>query len=122
GADDDDPLPGVVEVLGPVLRVDDRALEPVPTGELGFVAVVVAVVARAGEEEAGGELEALAGVGALGGDEPAGVVGGPLGRDDLVVEADLAVDPEDPGGVLDVAQDRLAVGDRLLPVPRSERV
>ncbi len=65
-ADHDDPLAGVVEVLGPGLGVDERALEASMPGEVGQVAVVVAVVAAAREEEAARELDRLAGVGALG--------------------------------------------------------
>src|SRR3979411_834133 len=42
--------------------------------------------------------------------------------DDPVVEPDVLVDACLRGGSLDVPQDRVAVGDRLLAVPRSERV
>src|SRR5690606_954098 len=64
----------------------------------------------------------LAGVGALGGDGPAGVGGGPLGAGDAVVEADVAVDARLGGGVDDVPADRLAVGDGLGAGPGAERV
>ena len=50
-ADDDDLLARVVEVLRPVLRVNDRALEVLRAGELRRVALVVVVVAAAGEQE-----------------------------------------------------------------------
>ena len=121
-ADHHHALARVVEVFGPRLRVHDGALEPVHAGEVGLVAVVVAVVAAAREHEAAGELDGLAGVGALGGDVPAGLLGGPVGPHDAVVEPDVLVDAGLGGGVLDVLQDRLAVGDRLLAVPRTERV
>ena len=88
-ADHDDLLAGVVEVLGPGLRVHDRSGEAVHAGEVGLVALVVAVVAGAGEEEAGGELHGLSGVGALGGDVPHAVGGRPGGVGDPVVEADV---------------------------------
>ena len=59
-ADDHDPLADVVEVLGPVLGVNEGAGEVAHAGEVGQVAVVVAVVAGAREEEARGELDGAA--------------------------------------------------------------
>jgi hypothetical protein len=46
-ADHDHPLAGVVEVLRPVLRVDDRSAEPLQAGEGRLVAGVVVVVTAA---------------------------------------------------------------------------
>jgi hypothetical protein len=115
----------VVEVLGPVLGVDDGAGEAVAAGELGQVAPVVAVVAGAREQEPAGELDPLLlaiSDGVLGGDVPAGLVGRPVGGHDAVAEADLLVDPLLGRRVLDVLPDRLAVGDDLVAVPRPERV
>ena len=89
-ADHDDALAGVVEVLGPVLRVDDRAGEAVDPLELGRVALVVAVVAAAGPEEVAGQPHAS---------RPLSVRSASTvqrasaldhsARDDAVVEADL---------------------------------
>src|SRR3546814_12852926 len=59
------------EVLGPVLGVHEIAPEPIGTGEVGLVAVVVAVVPAAGEQEPAGEQQGLAGVRANGGHVPA---------------------------------------------------
>ena len=53
---DDDPLAGVVEVGGPLLRVHDPPAEVLETRERRGEAGVVAVVARAQEQEAAGEL------------------------------------------------------------------
>jgi hypothetical protein len=78
-ADDHDSLARVVEVLGPVLGVHDGAPEAVHAGEVREAALVVAVVAAAGEQEPAGELHRLAGVGALGGEAPAGVLARPGG-------------------------------------------
>ena len=54
-ADHDDALARVVEVLGPLLGVHDPAGEALGARELGRVALVVAVVAAAHEEEVAGE-------------------------------------------------------------------
>ena len=56
-ADDDDPLSGEVEYLGPGLRVHDRAGEVLHAVEVGQIPVVVAVVAAAREEEARGQVD-----------------------------------------------------------------
>jgi hypothetical protein len=116
------PLAGVVEVGGPRLWVHDPPAEAVHAREVGLVAAVVAVVAAAGEDEPRGDLDHLARVGALRGDVPASVVAAPVGRGDPVVEPDVLVDAALGGGVLDVAQDRLAVGDGLVAVPGAEGV
>ena len=72
GADHDDLLARVVEILRPGLRVDDAALEVVHALPLRRVALRVAVVALAHPQEVGGEAQRLAGVGARGVDGPAG--------------------------------------------------
>src|ERR1700751_4409260 len=100
----------------------DLALEALDPREVGEVALVVAVVAAAHEQKAGGERHRLAGVGALGGNGPARIVGRPVRADDAVVEADAAIDSVGAGGLADVVQDRLAVADRLVAAPRTEAV
>jgi hypothetical protein len=106
-------LPAVVEVLGPVLRVDDLAAEALEAGQLGREALVVAVVAARAEQPAGGHLEGLARVGPLDLDGPQRPLAGPLGAHGPVAEADVAVDAVLLGGLADVGADRVAVGDRL---------
>ena len=69
-ADHDDALAVVVEVLGPFLRMDDRALELGHALPLRRIALGVAVIALAHPEEIGGEAQLLAGVGARGFDGP----------------------------------------------------
>ena len=105
-----------------MLRVHDRPAEALGAGQLRRVALVVAVVAGAAEEKAGGQVHGLAGVGALGLDGPALLGRRPLGAHDAVVEADVAVDAVLARGVLDVGEDRRAVGDRLGLLPRAEAV
>ncbi len=96
--------------------------EEIGAREVGLVAVVVAVVAAAREQEAAGELDRLAGVGPFGYDVPARIACGPVGPHDPVAEADLVDDAGLGRGVADVLQDRSTIGDRLLAFPRPERI
>ena len=124
-ADDDDPLAGVVEVVGPELWLHDRAPVGVDAGENRLVAVVVVVVARAGVQEVAGEPARrgrAVGVLVLQGQRPPRLLGGPVGADDLGAEPDLLVDAVLGGGLAHVPQDRRPVGDRLRLAPRLERV
>src|SRR4029453_3891149 len=109
--DDDDARASEGEVFGAGLGGDDGASEVVHPGEVGQVAVVVAVVAAAREEEPAGQPDRLAGVGALGGDVPAAVGARPVGGHDAVVEPDVAVDALVGRGGADVLQDRGPVRD-----------
>ena len=117
-ADDDDLLARVVEVLRPVLRVDDRALEVVRACELRRVALVVVVVAAAREQEGGLDLDFLAV--ALDAHGPAVLGVGPVGADHLVAVPDVLVDAGLGDRLLQVGHDRRAVGDGLLRRPRLE--
>ena len=82
-------LPSVVQVLGPGLRVDDPAAEPVHPRPLGRVALRVPVVALAHPEEAGREAHRLAGVRPDGLDGPEALRARPARRGDLVPVADV---------------------------------
>ena len=84
--------------------------------------LVVAVVARAREQEAAAELDRLAGVGALDLHQPAGIRGRPLGGHDAMVEADPPVDAMLARCVADVVEDRGAIHDRARLGPGTERV
>src|SRR5690242_10841875 len=101
--------------------MDHLALEALYAGELRGIALVIAVVAAAHEEEAAGDTDGLAGVRPLGFHRPDPILGRPRGAHRPVVEADVLVDPELPGCVAHVLEDRLPVGDRLVAVPRPER-
>src|SRR5207245_8376214 len=90
--------------------------------ELRRIALVVAVVAGVGVQERAGELLARAGLGVLHGHRPARLLGGPRGREDAAVVADLLLDPALAGRVADIGEDRSPVGDRLRLAPRLERV
>src|SRR3954451_18846632 len=88
-ADDDDLLALGVQVLGPGLRVDDPAAEPVHPRPLGRVALRVPVVALAHPEEAGREAHRLAGVRPDGLDRPEALRARPARREDPVPIADV---------------------------------
>src|SRR5690606_11842046 len=89
--------------------------------ELGRVATVVAVVARAHHEEVAGERGRLA-VSMGGRDGPRGALARPRGVRDLVPEADVLGDAVLAGGLLDVLADERAVGDGLRVLPGLELV
>ena len=83
GADHHYPLSGVVEVVGPLLGVDDPPSKSVPAWELRGVALPVAVVAGAHEQEPTRHGDYLVRVsartGADGGKGPTRVAAGPFG-------------------------------------------
>ena len=117
-ADHHDLLALVVEVLRPVLRMDDGAAEVLGARELRRIALVVVVVAAGREEERGGDLDLFpAPVDAK---RPAVVGVGPVRGDDLLAVADVLVDAVLGDGLLEVGHDRRPVGDRLLGRPRLE--
>ena len=121
-ADHDDALAGVVVALRPVLGMDDVAAEALAPLEVRGEALVVAVVARARVEEAAGDADGLARVGALDVDQPGAGLAGELGADRAVPVADHRVDSVFRRGLLDVRADRGPVGDRLGLLPGPEPV
>ena len=121
-ADHDDALVGVDDILGPVLGMDDGALEPGDTWKGRRVALRVAVVAAAHEQEIAGDVGHLLGRAALHLHRPSHLRRRPRRALDAMVEADLAVDAVLARGLAHVVQDGLAVGDGLGPGPRLERV
>ena len=121
-ADDHDPLAAVVEIDGPVLRVHDLAAEGLPALEVRGESLVVAVVAARRKQPAGADRGALAGVGALDVDVPAGVGARPVRAENLVVEPDVAVDAVLGDRLAEVRQDLVGAGDRVLVLPRLELV
>src|SRR3954464_1765428 len=108
GADDHDLLPGVVEVLGPVLRVDQVAGEVLLAGEVRGEAAVVVVVAAAGPEEVGRDRQrTVLGVDL---DGPAVGAGVPGGAGDPVPVADQLVDGVLAGDRAALLEDRDPLG------------
>ena len=87
-ADHDHALAGIVDVVGPFLRMDDAALEALLAGKLRQVACLVVVVAAAHPQEAAGEAPRDTIGAAFDLDGPARVRRRPRGGNDLVAVAD----------------------------------
>ena len=121
-ADHHDLLAGVVDVIGPLLWMHDLSGEALGALEVRRVALVVAVVAAAHQQEAAGQVHGLFGVAAPRLHGPSGIGGGPLGAHDAVVKADLPIDTVLAGRLAYVVEDRRPVGDRLRLRPRLEGV
>ncbi len=121
-ADHQDALAHVVQVLRPVLRVDDRAGVALQPLELRGEAPVVPVVAHRAEQPVAGQRHLLAGVGAFDPDRPAGLGRRPGRVQHPVVVADPVLEAVLPDGLPQVRQDLRGVRDRLLLPPRLERV
>jgi hypothetical protein len=119
-ADDRDAPAAVVEVRRPVLRVDDAAAELRFARPRGAVPLVVAVVTAAEVEHAAGEAPLGAGVGHR--QRPARLGRGPVGPQQAVAVADGRAEAMLAHGVLDVAADGFAVGQRPRTGPRAEGV
>ncbi len=111
-ADHDHLLVLVVQAFRPGLRMDDLALEPVHARPFGGVALLVAVIALAHPQEAGGEARRLAGVLAHRLDGPQIVLARPTGRGDLVAVADVGREMVLVDHLAHIAQDFLGAGDR----------
>lgn len=122
GPDDDDLLAPVVEILGPVLRMDDLPREVVAACELRSEALVVVVVAGAREHPAGLDLGGLARVVVLDGQGPQLLGLGPVGRHRAAVERDLRLQAVLGDGLTQVVEDAGCVGDGLGIAPRLELV
>ena len=120
-ADHDDPLPGQVEVLRPLLRVHQQplvALEALPAGP---VRLVVVVVAGAQQQEPGGVPQQLAGVAPGDVHGPAPGRGRPARRGDAVPAADVRCEAVLGDDLVEVVEDRRARRDRRA-APRLEPV
>ncbi len=120
-ANDDDALAGVVQILGPVLRVDDLAREPLAALEARRKAFVVAVVAAGGEQPSARELRALA-RGLLHLDRPPSLWRGPRRADHLVVQTHVLAHAVRVGRLAQIAQDVVGTRDGGLGGPRFELV
>src|SRR5262245_49156042 len=102
--------------------MDDGAPEVLLDLDFRRVALLVAVITRAHQQKVAGEADRLAGLRALGLDRPGGGVGRPGGLRGTEAVPDVTVDTVLGGGLLHVAQDRGAVGDRLGVAPGFEIV
>src|SRR3954453_19316826 len=117
-ADHDNALALVIEVFGPVLRVNELAGETVGLREVRQIALGVIVIAAAHEEEIAGEVQRLLAVLRL--DSPTRIARRPFRARDAMMEPYLFLDAVFPRRVADVFEDRGAVSDRFGVTPRPE--
>src|SRR4029077_5747201 len=109
-------------ILGPLLGMDNGAPEAFPALELGGVALLVAVVAGAHQEEVAGEPDGLAGLRPHRLDRPRGVLARPARARRAMAETDVAVHVVLGGRLTHVVEDRRTVGDGLRLPPGLEAV
>ncbi len=121
-SDHDDARTLDVEVVGPLLRVEVRAGEPVHARELGQVALVVAVVAGAGDDPPASEVDDVAGGEPLDVERPARLGRRPLDPPHPVPEPHVAAQVLLVDRVVEVVEDRVTVGDGVVFGPRLPRV
>src|SRR5439155_19825695 len=118
--DDHDALAGVVEFLRPELRVYDGAGEVLDAVELRREALLVVVIARPDEQEAGRQLDRLAVV-APRRDRPASRLRRPARGGDVMAEADVTLEVVLGDGLVQVVEDQVGGGDRAVGRPGLER-
>ena len=111
-ADHDDLLAVVVQIVRPLLRVNDRALEGLDAIPLRRIALRMTVIALAHPQEVRGHCDGLAGIGPRRGDRPQIVSAGPVRLRDLVPIADVAGEVVLIDDLAHVAQNLRGGGDR----------
>ena len=119
-ADHDDPFVPVVEVLRPVLGMDDRSVKPLRTLKGRREAFVIAVVAGRSEQPRGAQHDLLACVTAMDPHDPLPIGRRPVRVQHLVMEPNMPVDAVLARCLGDVGLDRGPVSNRLVAVPGLE--
>ena len=112
--------PAIVQIVRPVLGMNDAALEPVHAWPIRPVALGVVVVAAAHEQKGARVSDGSLFRADLRLDGPERIGGGPRCTCDAVVEPDAAVDPVLFSGGLEVAQDGRTISNGPIAAPRSE--
>src|SRR4051794_27334303 len=95
----------MVEVLGPLLGVDDVAPEVFSAVEVGGVSAVVVVIACSGHQHGAGDVELLTVAGALERDGPARLLAREVSAKHLVAKMDAAIEVVLRNGLVQVAED-----------------
>src|SRR5690554_3782504 len=121
-SDNHDALTIIFKRLIPELRVDERALEVLPPGIFGRIALVVIVVAGAGVEELSAVSLLFARLLVEHLDGPARFLGRKTRGYDLATKTDLGEDAVLARRLFDVLANRMPIRDRFLSRPRFEGV
>ena len=120
--DHDHSFAGVIEVLRPMLRVDDLTGKAFAPFEVRSVALVIPVIAGPGEDPVGLDRDVLTGVGPVDLHRPERLLRRPRRRHDAMVVPDVLGEPVLLDRLLQVGQDPRGIGDGLLVAPRLELV
>ena len=120
GADDDDLLAGIIDIFLPELGMDDGAGEILHAREVGHIAMLIAIIARAHHQEIAGVTGALPVGTGLGAHRPACRLAIPIGMRHPGAEMDLRLNPVALGRVGDVFADRRTIGKHLAIGPGPE--
>ena len=115
-ADDHHALAATVQILGPLLRMDDGAAEVSAAREFRGVAARVVVITAAHEQHIAGQTRTLTRA-AFHLDGPARVGAGPPRRPHALAEADVLIETALGGRFLHIGQDRRPIGDRFRRQP-----
>ncbi len=115
-----DALASIVEIFGPLLRVDHCSAKSRDTGPLRRVSIFVVVIAGTEVEEVASELDHCF-VG-LGLDGPACVVRRPRGTPHAMVVADRLVNVVLGSGFTNVTENRRTSRHRFVVAPRPEAI
>ena len=121
-ANDHHLLAGIIQIGGPVLRVDTGPSEVLDPGKLGQVTRLVVVVTGATDQKVAGVDLLLTADRISSGDRPELVLTGPVSTLGGRVEADPVSNPEFFCGITDVVADGVATGKHLEFVPGPELV
>src|SRR5215469_14852770 len=119
---DDNVFAGVIEVVRPVLRMNEAAAVIRQAGVVGLVSGVVTIVAGASVEKIAGEVDGRGVFSGLDVEMPERIVRRPRSGEHAMMKANAAVNAELVCGFAKVLQDGGAVGDGVRGGPWAERV
>ena len=115
-------LSGIIEVVGPVLGVNDPSLKTFDPRPVWRVALIIVVVAGTHKEEGAGEPDRRSIRHTHSIHAPTRIDGRPGSAENAMPEMDLSIDPVFTRRLLNVAQDRWTVRHRLQPAPGTKTI
>ena len=121
-ADHDDAFVGIIEVVAPVLRMDDRPAEVLNAMPLRRITLIVAIISRTHEQKIAAQLNSLFTIKPFDIDCPDCVLRRPTDAAHSMAKADLFVDAEFARGIFDVLQYGRTIGNSVFARPWSEAI